>query len=254
MVLPPTTKKEKELQYQLYRFRFLTISHLQKLFHHKDPHRIKAWVTDLKEKGYIGCISDKSNVTKPYIFHLESKSRHILKENEACNPNLLRWLYKEKTKTKNFINRNLFIADLYFFFCEQKGESTLVDYFTQSELWMYDYFPEPLPDAYITELAKDKVERYFLDYFDEATPSRVIRGRLQGYLKYLDEGDWSTNTDDAPFPTILFICANERMKKHIVYYGKAVLEKSFADISFFVTTKDKIRFAQSNVNIWETVD
>ena len=162
--------------------------------------------------------------------------------------------YKEKTKTKNFINRHLFLADCYFFFCEQQVKNTEVDFYTQSELWQYDYFPNLLPDAYITETTKDETERYFLDYFDGSTPARVIRARIQGYLKYEDEGNWNTNTDNAPFPTILFVCANERMKKHVLYYGKAVLEKSFADVSFFVTTKDKIRFAKSNVPVWESVN
>lgn len=45
-----------------------------------------------------------------------------------------------------------------------------------------------------------------------------------------------------------------RRKKHIQYYGKAKLGKTFEDISLFLTTKNNIQFAKNNINIWQKVE
>lgn len=42
-------KQQKQILFLLYKFRFLTINQLQKYFNHKDPHRVKEWLKDLRE-------------------------------------------------------------------------------------------------------------------------------------------------------------------------------------------------------------
>ena len=51
MILPPLTTKQKQILSFLSQFRFLTVNQLLKYFNHKDPHRIKEWLKDLKEKN-----------------------------------------------------------------------------------------------------------------------------------------------------------------------------------------------------------
>ena len=53
MNIPTLTEKQKLIPPLLYKFRYLTVFHFQKLLNYKDPHRIKERLTDLKDKGYI---------------------------------------------------------------------------------------------------------------------------------------------------------------------------------------------------------
>lgn len=71
-------------------------------------------------------------------------------------------------------------------------------------------------------------------------------------FRYYDENNWQENTNNAPFPIILLVCPNEKRKKHLYYYIKALLKKSFNDdIEFYLTTKDHIKFDKDG--IWQKV-
>src|SRR5438034_8036080 len=100
MILPETTDKQKQIFNYLYTFRFLHTNHFQKLFNHKDKRRIKEWLKDLKDKGYIAKVENGKNTfenrTKPAIYCLIPKARHILKRNENCDLLVLDRVYKEK--------------------------------------------------------------------------------------------------------------------------------------------------------------
>ncbi|MDD2823160.1 MAG: replication-relaxation family protein [Candidatus Daviesbacteria bacterium] len=245
--LPPITNKQKLILLILYKFRFLTILQLQKYFKHKDPHRIKAWLKDLKEKGYAYAITDSKNITKPYIYCLAAKSRYFLQE-EGCNEDFLSRIYKEKKLTGTFINHCLFIVDIYLFFSSQQENNSKLNFCTKQDLMGFDYLPEDL-DAYIEVDGKD---RYFLELFDEyrQAPGEA-RFAVRKYIEYSEEGSWQANTENSAFPTLLFVVADERRRKHLYMYGKAKLAKTFQDIPLFLTTQDAIRFSKDKTNIWK---
>ncbi len=255
MQIPTVTKSQRRILFYLSSFRFLYITHLQKLFSHKDPHRIKEWLTDLKEKKLISVIKDPKNITKPHIICLDQKARYILKEDPDIDKNFLNRLYKEKNAGEDFISRLLVITDTYLYFLKNKDKKTQIDFFTQQDLQGYNYYPDPLPDAYIDEHDGKEHNRYFLYYFDTSMSAKELRYHVSTYFKYAEGGSWQDNTDNAPFPAILLIFENERKKKHIYYYAKSLLEKSFTDeIEIFLTTKEKILKDQEDTNIWERVE
>lgn len=254
MQTPTITKSQRQIIFYLYKFRFLLIDQLQQLFNHKDPHRIKEWLKDLETKKYINIIKDPKNKTKPYIICLAQRSRHILKDDKDVNKIFLDWLYQEKVKSEVFIQRELFVVDCYLYFLKNKEEKSVIDFFTKQDLKGYEYFPDPLPDCYIDVKDGKTHSRYFLDYFDNTALPGNLRFRVRYYFKYLEEGSWQINTDNAVFPTILFVLETERKKKHIFYYSKSLIEKSLnTDIEIFLTTKDKIKFNKGNTDIWESV-
>lgn len=254
MKLKPITKTQKQIIFFLFKFRFLTVNQLQKYFNHKDPHRIKEWLKDLKDKKYISAIVDSKDVTKPFIYCLASGSRRILKENEKCDEDFLNRLYKEKNLTEIFRNHCLNILDIYLFFLSQKEKDTKLHFLTLQDLTGYDYLPEDL-DAYIAVEGKDSVKRYFLEVFDDYKKS-AGQGRfaVRKYIKFCEDGAWQANTEDSPFPIILFVQSDERRKKHIFHYGRAKLEKTFEEISFFQTIQDSIKFSKDKMNIWQKVE
>lgn len=251
----PIKKYQKQILFLLYKFRFLTINQLQKYFNHKDSHRVKERLKILREHKYIYTIKDIKNPTKPFVFCLDTKARHILQEDENNDKSFLERLYKEKKLTENFRNHCLFIFDIYLFFLKQQARNTELNFFTPQDLVGYDYFPDELPDAYIAVSSKEGTDRYFLDLYDGyKNPAFLLRQRIKQYISYCERGDWQANTNNSPFPSILFILQDQKRKKHIYYYGKAVLEKTFEDISLFLTTQDAIRLPKDKTNIWQKVE
>jgi hypothetical protein len=256
MIIPHITKSQKHLLFLLYKFRFLTTNHFQKLLNHKNPKRIQIWLKDLKDKKFISTNdSPKSFIdnTKPFTYYLAARARHILKDNENCDVSVLDKIYKEKNRTEKFVKQCLTIADIYLFFISQKEKEEELHFFTKNELEQFDYFPHDLPSAYLAVKTNDSTKRYFLDVFDEYTPPFVFQNRVVTYLKYVDNGEWEAHTNGDPLPAILFICPTDRRKKHVNYYTKALFEKAFEEkIDLFLTTKDKIIFGKSK-NVWEKV-
>jgi hypothetical protein len=252
--LPPITKTQKLILLLLYKFRFLTISQLQTYFNHKDPHRVKEWLKNLRDKKYIATIIDSKDITKPYIYCLDTKSRHVLKK-ENYNKNFLNRIYKEKDLTSVFINHCLSIMDTYLFFRLRQNKDSKLNFCTQQDITGFDYLPKEL-DAFIEVSNNNKeTDRYFLELFDEYRKSTgEARYSVRKYITYSEEGSWQANTDNCQFPSILFIFPDERRKKHINHYGKAKLAKTFEDISLFLTTQDTIRFNKSTQNIWQKVE
>ncbi len=250
MNIPRLTEKQKLIPPLLYKFRYLTVSHFQKLLNYKDPHRIKERLTDLKEKGYIAAVEDK-DVTKPFIYCLDTKSKYLLREDEYCDSVVLARLYKEKHKQNAFIDHHLFLASVYLFFDSVKEKNQTLSFFTQQQLKGYEYFPSPRPSAYIVKTGEN-ISRYFLEVFDPYTPAFVLRNRVRYYLQYSREGQWQANTNNSPFPAIMFICPNLSLKNHIYMYSKALLNKSFSnEIDLFLTTRETIEVNKDE--IWQKV-
>ncbi|MCL4418438.1 MAG: hypothetical protein M1365_17425 [Actinobacteria bacterium] len=255
MQLPPITKSQRQIIFYLYKFRYLTILQFQKLFNHIDSKRVREWLNDLQKKKYINVIKDEKDITKPYVFCLAQRAGHILKSEEDIDENFLNWLYKEKDKTEEFIQRNLFVADCYLYFLKNTDKNSKLSFFTKQDLKDYDYFPEDLPDAYIDLEENGENTRYFLELFEKDMLSDISRSRVNYYFKYSDEGTWQENTDNSSFPGLLIVCFSEKRKKHVYYYAKSLLEKTLnTDLEIFLTTKDNVKFAKEGINIWQKAE
>lgn len=255
--LPSITEKQKEILLHLYKFRFLNTHQIQKLLNHKNPNRTLSWIKDLIEKKCINRHYDRKSFednTKPAIYYLAAKSRHILKSEKNLELEQLEYIYSEHRREKKFVEHSLFIVTVYLFLLSQKEAEEELKFFTKIDLNGYEYFPQPLPDAFIAVKGQNSTKRYFLDLFDEYTPPFAIRQRVRKYLEYAESSDWDENTDNAPLPVILIICPTESLKTHINIYTKSLLEKTYEDkISFFLTTKLRISTGDKN-NVWQKVE
>lgn len=251
MNLPPTTDQQEKIINYLYPYRYLLINQFQKLFGHSDKKRLQLALNDLVKNKYIAQIINEE-IAKGYVYCLDQRAGHILKKDEDIDKTFLGRLYKEKSKEVPFIKKLLFIVDIHLYFLSQKQKGEELNFFTAQELSSYDYFPDPKPSAYIEVIDKKETNRYFLEYFDEYSLPIFARKKIQYYLDYSQNGDWQANTDNAPFPTVLFVVPTYKFKKHIQYYAKAIFEKNLDDdIDLFLTTKNEIKTGQVN---WEGIE
>lgn len=241
MNLPPTTSQQEKIIYYLYQFRYLLVSQLIKLFGHNDKKWIQQLLNDLVGNKYIAQIKNE-DIAKGYVYCLDTKAGHILKKDGDADKTILGRLYKEKAKEAPFIKKQLFIVDIFLYFFSKKGMNEELNFFTAQELYNFDHFPDPRPSAYIEQIEGKQTSRYFLEYFDEYSLPFVARKRVQYYLSYSQSGDWQANTNNTPFPSVLFVLPTEKFKKHIQIYSQRVFEKNLGDdIDLYLTTKQEIK-------------
>lgn len=251
------TPKQKQILLFLYKFRFLNSRQIQILIGHKTSRRIKGWLKDLTDKGYLGMKYERekrSENTKPAIYYLTSKSVPILKDEEGCDFNFLKRFYREKGRKEQFIEHCLFIADFYLYLRSKKKEKEVLLFFTESYLQGFEYFQKIQPDAYLTLKQRGRTTRYLFNSFKPNTKARFIRNKIKAYLKYSRDYKWEAATD-TPLPAILLSFPDETMRNHIFYYTRAKLSKSFDDkTKFFLTTKSTIQHPQYASDIWQKVE
>lgn len=254
--LPAITRKQLEILLLIYKFRFLDTKHFQTILGHKNPRRVQEWLKDLVEKKCLARIYERKifgENTKPAVYYLASNGRLILKDNKDCDIQELDKVYKEKKRSKKFIDHSLSLADIYLFFLAQKDPNEELHFFTRSTLGKFDHFPDPRPDAYIAVKDTEKTKRYFMDCFDDYTPSFIMRKRVKYYLAYTESGSWEAKTE-SPLPPIFLIFPNEKAKSHIYWYCKSLLDKSFNDKAlFYLATKSKILSTPRSGDIWQKV-
>ena len=233
------TNKQLEILLLLYRYRFLTRTHIQQFLNHKNHSLITRWLKDLTDKQIINRIYKKTipNINKPAIYYLATKSRSILKEQKECNPDLLNRVYREKYRSEAFRQHWLFIADLYFHFqkAAKQNNSTSTFYIT-TDLSEVAY--APLPDAYIVIKKGNKTNRYFLDLMDNR-PMFLVRKRVDQYINYCEAGYWQDNYPH-PLPKVLLICPTTRTQESLSKYISDQLEMEDTEISFFLGLKSDI--------------
>lgn len=234
------TKKQIEILLLLYKFRFLHTYQFQKLLHHKQSNRIKTWLKDLTEKEYVKRdYTPKKIQKKPAIYFLTKKARKILKQRKECNLAVLNKIYREKERSKTFINRCLLIADIYLSLQKHLKNNETLHYATKTDLIAYDYFPDPLPDVYIAMKNNKHTRRYFLEIIDETLPRFTVRGMIRNLIEYATSEQWGTSTA-TEMPSVIIVCPYEKMKPYLQRFIAKVLEEEQGELLFYLTTKEAI--------------
>jgi hypothetical protein len=237
MQTPALTTKQTDIILLLYRFRFLDRLDIQTYFHHKTPRRINSWLKELSEQQYIGRIYSrgfKENV-KPAIYYLNTKSRLFLKNQKGIDNNLIDRIYREKLRSRGFITHCQIAAKIYFNLLSLAENShAKLNFYTKTDLSIFDNLIDPLPDAYIAIEEKDFTKRYFLEIFDESNPRFVIRRRIQQYFKYYENREWQDKAKKT-FPKIIMICPDDKLIKSIRYFIQKELNDE-PELEFYIST------------------
>jgi len=151
--------------------------------------------------------------------------------------------YKDKTAGDGFIRRCLAVGDINVQLERAYGDR--LEFFTQSECKEEDdnYFPKPLPHAYVTIADPSRPDNdpyhYFLEFCESATPTFVYKQRLEEYAEYAETPTWQEATGTT-LPEVALICDNS-LKHRLTRLANEQLENTFEEgLSFRVITKDQI--------------
>jgi hypothetical protein len=130
-----------------------------------------------------------------------------------------------------------------------------LNYFTKTQLnyEKYDYFPSPLPDAYVRLQTKGDEKQFFLDIFEDTQPFFVLIRRIKKHLEYAESGDWAA-TDTGP-PTILMVCETKSTHKRLRKRIAKELRESHENSTFATTTLQALLARSENKGkVWLRID
>lgn len=187
----------------LYKFRFGSRDLMAMYFGKKNiyPHLLV-----LEDRGFIGKKYEPRHklAGKPAAYFLTPAGFRELQENyEDIEELHIKKLYKAKDASDAFIAQSL--TTLAFAVHLKQTESD-AGFFTRTDLQKdkYDYFPAPLPHAYI----RAGNQQYFVNVFDASQPFFAIIKRIKLLNEYYENGRWDdTGTE---FPIVLIVLEDSK--------------------------------------------
>jgi hypothetical protein len=205
----------------------------------------------LLEQGLIGKRFDSSYRIqgKPAAYYLTPAGARMLQErrepdDEDIN---IQAIYKNKNVSEQFISHCLDIFKVYNQLKVAYGDK--LKFFTKADLGPYDYFPQPLPDAYMRlETGKNKSQFFMEIYHDNQLFFTAIR-RIKQLIDYRGEGEWAVTETD--FPKILFICESVSTQKRLNKRIAKALNYTYEDVAFYTTTQNDLKSIKTNDVVWQ---
>ncbi len=238
MIHTNITNKQKEILLLLYRFRFLNRQHIQTLLRHKNKKNINTWLKDLTEKGYINRIFKRSwtENSVPAKYYIALNGIRYLKTNPDCKKEYLRKLYREKDRSQKFIDKCLFIADIYIRFLKDSVENiTHYQFSTQSDYTPGSIVTDIMPD-FLVITGNNNVKQYHLfQLFPEGTPRFAVRKRIEQYMTFL------TEEDGTHLNAVLHLVAHtEALYVYLTRHTERILEDESISVPIRVLSYDQI--------------
>ena len=218
--MPKYRKKLNKEQLQvleiLYKFRFCSNDLVAEYFGKKGRAFVHNRLSILLEQGLIAKRFDSSYRLRgrPAAYYLTpGGARALMNKQEGLEVNI-KSIYKDGSVSEKFVDTCLEIFTIRNRLKNQYADK--LKFFTRANLNYedYDYFPKPLPHAY---LRLESGKQFFLDVLHEDDPSFVVKRRIGQYIDYCETGEWEeTGTD---FPIVLLACESkileERVKKQV---------------------------------------
>jgi hypothetical protein len=214
----------------LYKFRFGSNDLIAQYFGKKDRSFVFKRLSILLEQGLIGKRFDSSYRIqgKPAAYYLTPAGARVLQgqHEEAIN---IKAIYKDKTVSDQFVRHSLDLLVVYNQLKAQYGDR--FKFFTRANLnrEQFDYFPQPLPDAYIRLRLGGEEKQFFLDMFYDDQPFFAAARKIKRHVEYAESGEWDeTGTN---LPAALIVCESVGLQKRLLKRIASGGEPTFALIT-----------------------
>lgn len=232
----------------LYKFRFGSNNLTAEYFGKKDRSFVFKRLKILQDQGYIGKRFESSYRIqgKPAAYYLLPAGARELQKHHDVN---IKTIYRDKSVKEQFVWHCLDIFSIYNQLKAQHGGR--LKFFTKSNLnrEKFDYFPRPLPDAYVRIKTQQNDKQFFLDIFYDGDPFFKAVRRIKQYIDYEENGEWDTT--ETGFPAILFVCQSPSLQKRLQKRIIKSLEEAWEnDLTFALTTKADL--ISGEPKIWQS--
>lgn len=237
----------------LYKFRFGSNNLFAQYFGKKDRSFVHKRLSILLEHNLIGKRFEPGYRLqgRPAAYYLTPEGARTLSEIRTIDINPKK-IYKDKTVSESFVQHCMEIFAVHNQLRNTYSES--LRFFTKTELSheQYDYFPKPLPDAYMRLQVGSDEKQYFLEIIPGDQPFFVAARRITQYIKYQEDADWVVT--ETPLPIILMLCETEALAKRLQKRAIKALDDSWDadDVVFSFATK-KV-FFNGKQYAWRSAD
>lgn len=242
-------EQQLEVLRLLYKFRFGTNDLFAQYFGKKDRSFVYKRLSILYECGLIGKRFDSSYRLqgKPAAYYLTPDGARMLQEARNVQVNI-KAIYKDKTVSEQFVTHSL---EVFAIRNQLNAQYDNLSFFTRTDMNReeYDYFPRPLPAAYVRLKSSD--QHFFLDIFHDNEPHFVAKQRMKQYVKYDEDGDWAVTETD--LPAVLALCESSNVANRVQKCMTKALDDSWDDeLAFVFTTKSEL--LGNGLAIWRRAD
>ncbi|KKW02305.1 MAG: hypothetical protein UY35_C0017G0024 [Candidatus Saccharibacteria bacterium GW2011_GWC2_48_9] len=205
-------KGQVEVLKLLYRYRFTTSELLAKAENQKHLQVTRSRLTILEKQGYIGRRYESSYklLGKFATFYLLPKGLQYLKSIDVVDQQAIKMIYNDRKASDKFVDFCLAVCRTAQALISFYGQESRM--FTRTELLDYDYFPQPLPDLYMS-IKRKTVRHYFVDLYDDAIPTFVLVKKIKKYREHYESGEWEAT--DSDYPEIIVACANDKAEQRL---------------------------------------
>lgn len=160
--------------------------------------------------------------------------------------------YKNKTVGQDFIRHTL---DVYKYTNLLKRHYPGIKVFTQRDMNKYEYFPEQLPDAFISLPTDDpqQPKRFFFDLISDTMPRNALDRRITNYCDFFDEGGWDVTGSELPIILLLseWGAAEKRIQRNV----RAQLSRSdMEELPIYTSTTSALEHMTDERAIWTSVE
>lgn len=248
MTLPNITNKQKEIILFIYRFRFLNRIQLQKLLKNKDHRNINSWLKDLTLKNYIIRIYEKSNQinTIPAKYFLSINGIKYLKS-ISIDSSLLKKFRQEKRRSDNFIEKSIFIADIYLKLLSLESmQNDSLKFYSQSDFPKEGVIRELMPDFAYVYKVDNKLQHFVGEIFTDNMKSYQVLGRIKKYLEYFED-------DEDPI-NIIFICNRDSTVNSIErYIYRYIRDNENLNANIYTATKEQVEENGMEIQLFKSI-
>jgi len=248
-------KSQLDILLTLYKFRFLTRDLWVDYTDRKTGSYEYFRLLRLVDQGYIGrhYTRQDSIDRNPAVYFALPDGIKALKRLTDLEPTAFNGMYKDRLANRATINRCLLIFAIFNRFKSFFGNQRL-NYYTKREMAQYDFFPRPLPQAYITVKNEGKDDdQYFLELFDASTQNKKHWQRLKFHMDQSDSGNWEAAGRD--YPDLLLICETPQVERLVQRLAEKMQASTGADMAVYTTSYNALLNARSlNDEIWSNID
>lgn len=246
MTLNKITEKQKEIILLLFRFRFLNRPQIQTLLNNKDHRNINTWLKDLAEMNYIRRTYEEIQVKnrQPALYCLSANGIEYLRSSGKNNI-LLKKLYQEKRRSVSFIEKSIFIADIYLkLLAIGSLQNRSFKFYSQSDFPNDGIIRDLLPDFAYVYKTDNTLQHFVGEVFKENMKTYQILGRVKKYLEFFEDDGDGTN--------IIFICPESRSLFEVEKYIRRVSRNNDGlSVNIYATTKKQIEGTGMEIELFK---
>ena len=82
---------------------------------------------------------------------------------------------------------------------------------------------------------RDRVRHYFVDLYDDATPSFVLAKKIKNYAEHQESGEWAST--DSDYPEVIVVCTSIAGEKRL---RKKLLQTATDSLTVFTSVIDTL--------------